>query len=129
MKPSHTLFAFLMGFFLYSLTEILLRGYTHWTMALTGGSVMAIIYALRSRSPLSLFRLCLSGALITTAVEFAVGLFDNIIMHWHVWDYSDMPLNFMGQICLPFSCLWFILCFPACFICSAISRRLNSPPP
>lgn len=126
MKPSHTLFAFLMGFFLYSLTEILLRGYTHWTMALTGGSIMALLYVIRLHSPLNVLRLSLTGAIITTAVELPVGIFDNIIMHWHVWDYSDMPLNFMGQICLPFSCLWFVLCIPACFICSAISSRLNS---
>ena len=26
-----------------------------------------------------------------------------------VWDYSMMPLNFNGQICLPFTFLWFAL--------------------
>ena len=27
----------------------------------------------------------------------------------NIWDYSNMPLNLWGQICLPFSCLWFFL--------------------
>ena len=38
MKLSQLIFSFLMGYFSYSLIEILLRGYTHWTMCLTGGA-------------------------------------------------------------------------------------------
>ena len=37
MKAAERFFSFLMGFFIYSLIEIAARGYTHWTMALTGG--------------------------------------------------------------------------------------------
>ena len=25
------------------------------------------------------------------------------------WDYSDMPFNILGQVCLPFSALWVLL--------------------
>lgn len=28
---------------------------------------------------------------------------------WNVWDYNNMPLNLLGQICLPFTVLWFFL--------------------
>lgn len=113
-----------MGYFLYSLTEIVMRGYTHWTMSLLGGTVLTILYGLSSRR-VYMIRKCFSGALVITALELVVGIFDNIIMHWQVWDYSDMPLNFMGQICLPFSCFWFLLCIPAYRLCAGIRRRFE----
>ena len=37
----------------------------------------------------------------------------NIILQWNVWDYSNVPFNVMGQICLPFSIIWFFLSLPA----------------
>lgn len=125
MKASQYLFSFLMGFFLYSLVEIVGRGYTHWTMALTGGLILALLYVINSRESSTLFRSCFAGSLMITAVELAVGIFDNIIMHWDVWDYSDIPLNFLGQICLPFTGFWFVLCIPARFICKRISEAFN----
>lgn len=54
---------------------------------------------------------CLLGAFIITAVEFLFGCIFNIKYGMNVWDYKNMPLNFLGQICLPFSALWFLLCF------------------
>ena len=48
-------------------------------------------------------------ALFITAIELIFGIFDNLIMGWQVWDYSEMPLNFMGQICLSFSLYWYLL--------------------
>ena len=33
----------------------------------------------------------------------------NIILKEHVWDYSGVPLNFLGQVCVPFSLIWFAL--------------------
>ena len=125
MKLSQGLFAFLMGFFLYSLIEIVGRGYTHWTMALTGGGVLAILYALNSRTAISLIKSCIFGSLIITAIEFSVGVFDNLIMGWNVWDYSDMPLNLLGQICLPFSVGWFFLCIPAYYLCKAMRKQFS----
>ena len=122
MKLSQLIFSFLMGYFCYSLVEIVTRGYTHWTMSLTGGTVLMLLYIINSRRTTTLIRSCFLGSLIITAIEFAVGIFDNIIMHWNVWDYSDMPLNLFGQICLPFSFFWFVLCIPARLLC----RRIDS---
>ena len=126
MKLSQFTFAFLMGFFIYSLIEIVCRGFTHWTMSLTGGLVLALLYAVNSRRTITLIRSCFAGSLIITALEFAVGVFDNLIMDWNVWDYSDMPLNLLGQICLPFTGLWFALCIPAYFLCRFIRSRFSS---
>ncbi|MBR6968746.1 MAG: hypothetical protein IKH78_09450 [Ruminococcus sp.] len=115
-----------MGYFCYSLIEIVMRGYTHWTMSLTGGAVLSVLYALNSRRTMTLIRSCLLGTVMITAIELTVGIFDNLIMDWQVWDYSDMPLNFLGQICIPFSCFWFVLCIPARFLCRRISRRFGN---
>lgn len=124
MKLREGAFAFLMGFFLYGLVEIAGRGYTHWTMCLTGGAVMTALYAIDLRT-IPLAPRCALGALAVTAIELVVGVFDNIIMRWAVWDYSDLPLNFLGQICLFFSLYWFALCFPAFFICKGIRAKLR----
>ncbi|MDE6035600.1 MAG: putative ABC transporter permease [Ruminococcus sp.] len=114
-----------MGYFLYSLIEILNRGYTHWTMSLTGGFILAVLYALNSTRGITLLKSCFIGSVIITATEFTVGVFDNIIMHWNVWDYSEMPFNVSGQICLLFSCYWFLLCIPAYYLCGIIRRKFS----
>ena len=129
MRSSQYLFAFLMGYFLYSLVEIVGRGYTHWTMSLTGGIVFAVLFGINSRETVTLIRSCFIGAIIITAIEFTVGVFDNIIMHWEVWDYSEIPLNLLGQICLPFTCYWFVLCIPARFICRRIMQQFGTQKP
>ncbi len=120
-------FAFFMGFFLYALVEIAGRGYTHWTMCLTGGMILAVLYTISRRSAMPLIRYCFTGSLLITAVELPVGIFDNLIMHWEVWDYSDLPFNFLGQICLFFSLYWFLLCIPAYFLCRRIAGIFQNP--
>lgn len=123
MRLSRYVFVFLMGFFLYAFVEVTGRGYTHWTMCITGGIVLLVIYTLSNRPATSLIRTCLLGTAAITLIEFAVGVFDNIIMGWEVWDYSDIPLNILGQVCPLFSLLWFVLCIPAYYICRRIERQ------
>ena len=115
-------FAFLMGFFLYTMMEIMGRGYTHWTMGIAAGVTMSVLYHMEDRLSASRLTRALLGGLFVTAAEFTVGVFDNIIMGWQVWDYSDMPLNLMGQICPMFSALWYVLCFLGILICRRIRR-------
>lgn len=126
MKLAHYLFVFLMGFFLYAFVEVAGRGYTHWTMCITGGIVLSIIYTLSNRNSTSLIKTCLIGTLAITLIEFVVGVFDNIIMGWQVWDYSNMPLNILGQVCPLFSMLWFLLCIPSYYICRMIKMKLSN---
>lgn len=105
----------MIGGVLYMLVEILWRGRTHWTMGVLGGVCFAGIGLLdewkRYRPPLIVQMLL--GAAIVTALELAVGLIVNVWLGWNVWDYSGMPLNFMGQICLAFSVAWVFLSFAA----------------
>ena len=53
------------------------------------------------------------GACIVTLMEFISGYIINIKLGWQVWDYSNLPFNIMGQICLPFSIIWFFVSFIA----------------
>ncbi len=124
MKPARIGVAFLMGYFLYAMIEILARGYTHWTMALTGGVVLSLLYVLFTSAPSGLPRpmLYLLGALVITGTELAVGVLVNLTLRWGVWDYREMPLNFHGQICLLYSVFWYFLCIPAYLLCRRIDQ-------
>ena len=46
-----------------------------------------------------------------TVTELITGLILNVWLGLNVWNYSGLPFNFMGQICLQFSALWFVLSF------------------
>ncbi|MFR1215106.1 MAG: putative ABC transporter permease [Acutalibacteraceae bacterium] len=48
---------------------------------------------------------CVAGSFIT-GVELATGLVVNVMMKRKVWDYSDLPFNIKGQVCLPFTVIW-----------------------
>ena len=91
---------FLLGAGGYSLLEIAWRGYTHWTMALTGGAVLVGLARLRERvkdeKPLAR---CLCGAACITAAEYVVGCTVNRVYHMNVWDYSRERGNIHGQVC------------------------------
>lgn len=117
---------FLLGCFGYSLIEILARGYTHWTMTLCGGTAATMLYYLHAHAPpRTLWLQCLCGGIFITALEFLVGVADNLILGWAVWDYSDLPANLYGQICLPYSLLWCLICLPAIGLCHLTARRFH----
>ncbi len=117
--------AFLLGYFMYALIEILARGYTHWTMALTGGAVLTMLYLLFGEAPdwLPVWAQYLLGALVVTSAELLVGMIVNVRLGWNVWDYSDLPLHFRGQISLRYSVFWAFLCIPARWVCLGIPRH------
>lgn len=94
---------FCLGGGLYGLLELLWRGRTHISMLLLGGGCFLILGRLR-RLSLSIPAKTLLGAGCITAAELATGLLVN--RNYAVWDYREMPLQFLGQICLPYSLLW-----------------------
>ena len=51
----------------------------------------------------------LIGASLITIAELLAGLILNKVFGLNVWDYSHLPFNFYGQICLLFSFFWFLL--------------------
>lgn len=91
--------------------EILWRGYSHWTMALVGGICFVLIGAINEYIPwdMGFIDQALLGAIIVTTVEFISGLILNVWFGLGIWDYSSLPMNIMGQICLPFFFAWIAL--------------------
>ena len=102
---------FLVGGFIYAGIEIGLRGFTHWSMFIVGGLCFVIIGLLNEwySWDIPLFLQMLYGAFVITALELISGYILNIKLGWNIWDYSDRPFNFYGQICLLNSVLWFLL--------------------
>lgn len=114
---------FLIGGVTYAMIEIMWRGNTHWTMVLLGGLCFLTLYKLFGyMSNYSLMEKCVLGAIVITALEFLVGCIVNLIFHMNVWNYSRMPLNLSGQICILYSTLWGFLCIPINFIANKIRK-------
>lgn len=114
------------GAIAYSLIEVIARGYTHWTMTLTGGAVFCTLYFINTHiKKRSLLVRCLIGSAVITGYEFSVGMLVNHTFHMNVWDYSDKLLNLFGQVCLKFSVLWFLLCIPVTHIIYLLKSKLD----
>ena len=96
------------GGLLYVGIELLWRGHSHWTMFVLGGICFVLIGRINEVIPWSmpLWKQVLFGVLIVTGLEFATGCIVNLWLGWNVWDYSDVPFNILGQICLPYILLW-----------------------
>jgi uncharacterized membrane protein len=104
------LILFLIGGFVYGAMEVAFKGGdTHISMFMLGGLCFLLIGML-SRKIHVLLRMT-AGAGIITALEFICGLIVNVWLGFAVWDYSELPLNIMGQICLWFTVVWFFLSF------------------
>ena len=105
------LFLGVIGSIIYMNLEILWRGYTHWTMGVLGGICficLGLINEILSwETPLVLQMLI--GSIIITILEFITGCIVNLWLGWNIWDYSELPYNLLGQICLPFSILWYFI--------------------
>ncbi|WP_270496903.1 putative ABC transporter permease [Eisenbergiella porci] len=99
------------GGLLYVLCELVFRGRSHWTMFIVGGLCFWLIGLINEVIPweMPIWQQCIIGSVIITAVEFAAGCIINIGLGWQVWDYSGLPFNILGQVCLPFTVLWAVL--------------------
>lgn len=96
----------------YVLIEMLFRGYSHWSMFILGGLCGVLIGLINENTPkMNIFKQMLLGSIIVTVLEFLCGYVINIKLGLNVWDYSNMPFNFMGQVCLLFSFVWFLLSY------------------
>lgn len=117
-------FVFLMGAWGYSIIELLWRHYTHWSMAVTGGICLMILYGIHVTVRRgNRVRKAVFAALSITAIEFAVGMLVNRTLGWHVWDYSENFGNILGQVCPLYTVLWFFLSFPVFWICEWIHKN------
>ena len=114
MKKLHgTTKMFMIGALGYGLIELLWRGRTHWSMLTAGGVCFVILGKLSCvMKKIKPFFRCIIGSGIITIIELIYGVIFNIALKKRVWDYSKLPFNFRGQICLRYSAYWALLCIP-----------------
>ena len=115
-------FLFLVGGSGYVGLELLWRGRSHISMFLAGGLCFLLLGQL-DRTRLSFSAKCLLGAVIITAVELLAGLLTN--RDHQVWDYRQMPFNFLGQVCLSYSLLWIPVSFGAMLLHRLFAHKIR----
>lgn len=107
----HIYLGFIMGM-VYFTMEGFWRGWTNIAMLFIGG-ICGVLVGLLNEQPgyykLKIWQQCLIGTIIILGVEFISGLVLNVWLGLHIWDYSDTWGNILGQVCLPYAALWFIL--------------------
>ena len=99
---------FAIGGGIYVGLELLWRGRSHISMFAAGGVCFLLLGRMRH---LRLTERLILGPLVITAVELAVGLLVN--RDHAVWDYRNLPGNFLGQICPAYCLLWLPLSLAA----------------
>ena len=87
-------------------------------MFLLGGLCFVLIGEINEVIPweMSIIKQGIIGAAIITSLEFISGVILNLVLKLGIWDYSNLPFNILGQICLPFSLVWFGLALVAIFL-------------
>lgn len=94
------------------ISELSLCGWTSLWMFPIGGFCAVIIGTLNDYPGyynLKMWQQTIMGGSLIIAVELLSGIFLNIILGLHIWDYSNNKFNFMGQINLQNSIAWYIL--------------------
>ncbi len=114
------------GGLLYIGIELLWRGYSHWTMFLLGGLCFLLIGQINEILPwkMPLWQQVVIGTIIITGLELITGCIVNLCFGWNVWDYSAVPLNFLGQICLPYAVLWMLISVAGIFLDDWLRYRM-----
>ncbi len=134
MKTWETTFNWILLFFIggsaYVGLELAWRSRSHWTMFFAGGLCFILLIFLNENltGKTSLWLRCLLGSLVITSVELITGIIVNCWLNWQVWDYSNYRLNFLGQISLIYSTLWFFLSAPIFWVGSHLKFYLSHLP-
>lgn len=68
------------------------------------------------------YTLFFGGILIGSIVEYVISVIGEFIFHIKWWDYSNMPFNINGRICLAFSFFWGIL---AIYLMSHLQPKID----
>ena len=122
---------FVIGFFAYMGIEVMFTGFlgklvgigdrvywglcgtsTPW-MGILGGLLVIILGQINEwkwvKNNCNLLVQSLIGAFIVTLFEFISGCILNLWLGFHIWDYSHLPLNILGQINIIYAGFWFLL--------------------
>ena len=129
-RVSEYLFLWAVGGCLYYSFELLFRGFSHWSLFVLGGVCFVFFQVqarmLRWQDPL--WRQVLRCAVFVTALEFITGIIVNKWLRLEVWDYTDMPFQILGQICLPFTIIFAGLCAVGIVLSGYLAHWLYGEP-
>ena len=122
------LILFLVGYCVYIAIEVTFRNYSFPLMGIVGAISFILIDRINEVMPwdTDLIIQSVIGSLIVTMFELIVGEGLKFFNQPPMWDYSSLPLNFDGVICLPFSLLWVLLSAIAIFLADATFSRKAS---
>lgn len=114
---------FAVGFCLYITIEVCFRGYSYPLMGICGGIIFILIDLINNKISWNLDFIVQGGigSTIITATELIVGETLKILNIPAMWDYSDIPFNFDGVICLPFSVIWIGISMLGIMVADAIN--------
>ena len=118
------------GGILYFYMEILNRGYSHVSMFICAGICFVCIGAIGEKwlwektTIKGLYVVFVTGAVITSTLEFVTGVIVNLVFDWDVWDYSELKFNLFGQICPTYTCLWGLLSIPAVYLYMLVKKKI-----
>lgn len=106
---------FAIGGVIYFMIEVIWRGYSAMPMVLVGGLCFLLCGSVNEFLgwDMLIWKQMFICAVGITAIEFLSGYILNIILNLGIWDYSGIPFNVLGQICLPFTIAWYFLSLPA----------------
>lgn len=97
----------------YSQLELFFRGYTYIQMTFIGG-LAGVFIGLLDQYPAYYNRMmwqqCFLGTLIVVGIELCSGCLCNKLLRLHIWDYSCVKYNLLGQVCVRAALAWFFLC-------------------
>lgn len=119
-------FLFLLGGNAYCIIELIYRARTHYSMFFCAGMIVIILYYIFSLNKgINPYLFALIATAVITTLEFIFGVVFNLYLNMQVWDYSAMPLNILGQICLPFTAIWFVFGLVLCGVFSLADTVLQ----
>ena len=64
----------------------------------------------------------IGGFILGSFIEYSVSLFGEMILHVKWWDYSNLPFNINGRICVGFGVFWGIL---AMYLMSSFNPKVD----
>ncbi len=86
------------------------RGFLNGPICPIYGIGVGVVVQFLSPFKSSLILLYVASVIIVTALEWVTGFILEKVFHNKWWDYSGMPLNLNGYVCLLFSLIWGAAC-------------------
>lgn len=122
---------FTVGFFGYMAIEICFRGYTYTSMGLCGGIAIILLDKVNSRISWDIDFLLQGaiGGVLITIMELIIGELYKSLSLEPMWDYSNIPFNIDGVICLPFTLAWVMLSMVAIILADFINYYIFNEKP